>query len=114
MYTCDTKKEHVGKQGVTEEVRYFFLSMKKHQSNPVGPLVLKHLKEHVEGLYTYLMRDSSSEDAVAQKTTNDMDKHIGVFIVKWNDSPNHWMVIRSAKQDDNYGASNIILPCPGS
>jgi hypothetical protein len=23
-------------------------------------------------------------------------------------------IIRSAKQDDNYGASNIILPCPGS
>jgi hypothetical protein len=22
--------------------------------------------------------------------------------------------IRSAKQDDNYGASNIILPCPSS
>jgi hypothetical protein len=22
--------------------------------------------------------------------------------------------IRSAKQDDNYGASNIILPCPGN
>ncbi len=22
--------------------------------------------------------------------------------------------IRSAKQDDNYGASNIVLPCPGS
>ncbi len=22
--------------------------------------------------------------------------------------------IRSAKQDDNYGGSNIILPCPGS
>jgi hypothetical protein len=22
--------------------------------------------------------------------------------------------IRNAKQDDNYGASNIILPCPGS
>ncbi len=22
--------------------------------------------------------------------------------------------IRSAKQDDSYGASNIILPCPGS
>jgi hypothetical protein len=22
--------------------------------------------------------------------------------------------IRSAKQDDTYGASNIILPCPGS
>jgi hypothetical protein len=23
-------------------------------------------------------------------------------------------VIRSAKQDDNYGASNIVLPCPDS
>ncbi len=23
-------------------------------------------------------------------------------------------LIRSAKRDDNYGASNIILPCPGS
>ncbi len=22
--------------------------------------------------------------------------------------------IRSAKQDDNYGSSNIVLPCPGS
>ncbi len=22
--------------------------------------------------------------------------------------------IRSAKRDDNYGASNIVLPCPGS
>jgi hypothetical protein len=26
----------------------------------------------------------------------------------------HWQNIRSAKQDDNYGASNIVLPCPGS
>jgi hypothetical protein len=24
------------------------------------------------------------------------------------------LCIRRAKQDDNYGASNILLPCPGS
>jgi hypothetical protein len=24
------------------------------------------------------------------------------------------LLIRSAKRDDNYGASNIVLPCPGS
>jgi hypothetical protein len=29
-------------------------------------------------------------------------------------SPQHASYIRSAKQDDNYGASNIVLPCPGS
>jgi hypothetical protein len=40
VYTCDTKKEQLGKQGATEAVRFFFLSMKKHQSNLVGPLVL--------------------------------------------------------------------------
>ncbi len=66
--------------------------MKKRQSNPVGPFVLEHLKEHVEGLYTYPMRDNLSEDAVAQKITDDMDKHFGVFIVKCNDSLNHQMV----------------------
>ncbi len=92
MYTCDTKKEQLGKQGVTAAVRFFFLSMKKCQSNPVGPLVLEHLKEHVEGLYTYPMRGNLSEDAVAHKITDDIDKHFGVFIVKWNDSLNHWMV----------------------
>ncbi len=92
MYTSDTKKEQLGKQGVTVAVRFFFLSMKKHQSNPVGPLVLKHLKEHVEGLYTYLMSDNLTEDAEAKKITDDLDKHFGVFIVKWNDSLDHWMV----------------------
>jgi hypothetical protein len=34
-------------------------------------------------------------------------------------APNHYnsdhpRCIRSAKQDDKYGASNIVLPCPGS
>jgi hypothetical protein len=69
--------------------------MKKHQSNQIGPLVLEHFKEHVEGLYTYLMRDNLSKDAVATKITNDIDKQFGVFIVKWNDSLNHWMVDNS-------------------
>jgi hypothetical protein len=92
VYTCDTKREQLGKEGVTVAARFFFLSMKKHQSNPICPLVLKHFKEHAEGLYTYLMRDNLSEDAVAKKITDDMDKHFVVFTVKWNDSLNHLMV----------------------
>jgi hypothetical protein len=92
VYTCDTKKEQLGKQGVTKAVRFFCLSIKKCQSNPIGPLVLEHFKEHVEGLYTYLTRDHLSKDTVAKKITDDMDKHFDVFIVKWNDSLNHWMV----------------------
>ncbi len=38
------------------------------------------------------MKDNLSEDEVAKKITNDMDNHFGVFIVKWNDCLNHWMV----------------------
>jgi hypothetical protein len=38
------------------------------------------------------MRYNLSKDAVAKKITDDMDKHFGVFIVKWNYSLNHWMV----------------------
>jgi hypothetical protein len=36
--------------------------------------------------------------------------------IVWNSPPVSWMnqYIRSAKQDDVYGASNIILSCPGS
>jgi hypothetical protein len=30
------------------------------------------------------------------------------------ESKKETMYIRSAKQDDIYGASNIVLPCPGS
>jgi hypothetical protein len=67
VYTCDTKKEQLGKQGVTEAIRIFFLSIKKHQFNPMGPLVLEHFKEHVKGLYTYPMRDNLSGNAVARK-----------------------------------------------
>jgi hypothetical protein len=33
---------------------------------------------------------------------------------KFRDEHGHLDYIRSAKQDDNYGASNIVLPCPGS
>ena len=80
-----TKKEQLGKQGVTEAIRFFFLSMKKCQSNPISPL-------YVEGLYIFLMRDNLSKGAVAKKIIHDMDKHFGVFIIKWNDSLDHWMV----------------------
>jgi hypothetical protein len=35
-------------------------------------------------------------------------KEAGVLVIKWITG------IRSAMQDDIYGASNIVLPCPGS
>jgi hypothetical protein len=36
--------------------------------------------------------------------------------LRWQDLKSNNMAasIRKAKQDDNYGASNIVLPCPSS
>jgi hypothetical protein len=42
--------EKIGKQGISEAVKFFFMSMEKCDLNPIGPMVLEHLKNHVDGL----------------------------------------------------------------
>jgi hypothetical protein len=44
VYSCDTMNEKIGKQGVSEAVKIFFMSMEKHDLNPIGSMVLEHLK----------------------------------------------------------------------
>ena len=55
VYTCDTTKEKNGKQGLIEAVQFFFMSMKKRDINPSGPLIVDHLKGHSSSLYDYLL-----------------------------------------------------------
>jgi hypothetical protein len=43
--------EKIGKQGVSKAVKFFFMSMETHDVNQIGPMVLEHLKNHVDGLY---------------------------------------------------------------
>ena len=40
VYSCDTIDEKNGKQGLHEALRFFCLSFKKRESNPVVPLIL--------------------------------------------------------------------------
>ncbi len=49
MYTCDTSNKKNGKQGLIKAIKFLFMSMKKRNINPIGPLVIDYLKEH--GLY---------------------------------------------------------------
>jgi hypothetical protein len=86
VYSCDTTEETIGKQGLNEVLRFFCLSFKKRESNPVGPLILDHIKNHAEGLYKYLIRDKPCHDEFANKITNDMNKAFCGFDL------NHWMV----------------------
>jgi hypothetical protein len=43
--------------------------------NPVGPMVLKHLKNHIDGLYKYFMKGNTNEESVGASLTKDIDKH---------------------------------------
>jgi hypothetical protein len=94
VYYCDTKEgATAGKEGLVQAIIFFFMSVKKHDNNPIGPFVLDHLKERAEGLYNHLMKDSKNEDFIAEKITQDIDQHFsGVYNLFWIDTLNHWLV----------------------
>jgi hypothetical protein len=93
VYTCDTTKEKNGKQGLIEAVQFFFMSMKKRDINPIGPLIVDPLKEHSLSLYDYLLKTKPNEEQVSEVITDDIDKHFRAeFVLHWDDCLNHWMV----------------------
>jgi hypothetical protein len=51
VYSCDTPEETIVKQRLNEALRFFCLSLKKRESNPVGPLILDHIRNHADWLY---------------------------------------------------------------
>ena len=55
-YTCNTTNKKSGKQGLMDAVQFFFLCMKKRDKNPIGSLLVDHLKEHLASLYDYLLK----------------------------------------------------------
>jgi hypothetical protein len=93
MYTCDTANERNGKQGVIAAIKFLFMLMKKHEINPIGPLVFEYLKDHASALYEYLLKKTPDEELVAKNLTDDIDKyfHAG-FVLRWDDCLNHWVV----------------------
>ncbi len=84
VYTNDNKD----REGLVESTQFFFMSMKKRDDNPIGPLILEDLKETAEGLYRNLMKgDNKSEESVAQKITQDINEHFsGGYNIIWNDT----------------------------
>jgi hypothetical protein len=83
VYSCNTANEITEKQGIIESVKFY----------PVGPMVLEHLKNHIDGLYKYFMRGKPSEDSVGTSLTKDIDKFCQRgFNIIWSDSLNNCMV----------------------
>jgi hypothetical protein len=57
---------------VRDAIDFLTFSMKKRDKNPVGVLLLDHLKDHTQGLYNHLMNGSVSDDLVAEQLTNEI------------------------------------------
>ncbi len=95
MYTCDTVNERNGKQGVIEAIKFLFMLMKKCEINPIGPLVLEYLKDHVLALYEYLLKKKPNEELVAEDLADDINKHFHArFALHWDNCLNqHYLHI---------------------
>ncbi len=86
VYSCDTTNEKIGKQGVSEPVKIFFMSMEKHDLNLIGPI-------HVGGLYRYFMKDKIDKEPVGETLTEDIHTHFcGGYNLIWGDWLNWCML----------------------
>jgi hypothetical protein len=93
VYTCNIANKRNGKQGRIKAIKVLFMSMKKRDINPIGPLVIDYLKEHASSLYEYLLKKKPNEELVAKDLTDDINKHFCAgFVFHWDDRLNHWMV----------------------
>jgi hypothetical protein len=93
FYSCDTTNKKIGKEVVSEAVKIFFMSMRKRDLNPIGPMVLEHLKNHVDGLYRYFMKDKINKEPVGETLTEDVHKYFrGGYNLIWGDWLNRCMV----------------------
>jgi hypothetical protein len=93
IVSYDTKLGNKGFLIVRDAINFLIFSMKKREKNPVGILLLDHLKDHAQGLYNHLMNGSVSNDLVAEKLTNDIDAQFsGGYSISSNKWLNHFMV----------------------
>jgi hypothetical protein len=65
-------------------------------------------KESMAGWWFMLCKSPWSKFMDDDREMWTMDEYVRCGLIAKNNN------IRSAKQDDDYGASNIVLPCPGS
>jgi hypothetical protein len=62
------------------------MSIEKCDLNQIGPMVLEHLKNHVDGLYRYFMKEKIDKEHVGETLTEDIQKHFcGGYNLIWGD-----------------------------
>ena len=93
VLSFDTVHNNLGIYKVKEAIEFFLFTMKKHETNQVGELLLDHLKDHAVGLYDHLLSGTGNVDLVEKKLTNDINSHFtGGYSISRQNPLNRFMV----------------------
>ncbi len=74
VYGCLTSNVAKGINALLEAIKFLCFTMKARETNPVGALLIDHLKDYHLGLFNHLTKDCD-EVAAGKRLTNDMDSH---------------------------------------
>ncbi len=89
----DVTDSDQGLEMVKDAIEFLAFTMKKREKDPVGGLLLDHLKYHADGLYRHLIKGHASVKSAEEALTNDIDAQFhGGFTISTNAWLNHFMV----------------------
>jgi hypothetical protein len=74
VYGCPTSSNQKGLNALFEAIKFLCFTMTAREINPVGNLLIDHLKDYHLGLFNHLTK-GCDENAAAKKLTSDIDSH---------------------------------------
>ena len=74
VYGCPTSSNQKGLNALFEAIKFLCFTMTAREINPVGNLLIDHLKDYHLGLFNHLTK-GCDENAAAKKLTYDIDSH---------------------------------------
>lgn len=94
VYSCATKDERLGKQGIVDSIAIYFKTMEKREISPIGPMIEDYLEKYANGLYKYIMTSkNATEQEIGGILTDDIHNHFCVgYSLKWGDNLNRCLV----------------------
>jgi hypothetical protein len=92
VYGCPTSNVAKGMTALVEAIKLLCFTMKIHKENPARSILIEHLKEYHQGLYSHLTKDC---DKVinGKQLTIDLDSHFnGGYSIHYHKRLNCFMV----------------------
>jgi hypothetical protein len=93
VLSFDVKNSDQWLEMVKDAIEFLAFTMKKQEKDPVGSLLLDHVKHHANGLYRHIIDRHASEKSAEESLTNDIDAQFhGGFTINSHAWLNRFMV----------------------